>query len=94
MNYVRYEQQSLNDLFVDDKYDIQAYCIDDVNNYMYNHTHCIDANQIMSAVHIYKPAKSDCIDTMYSDNLKKWYTYVISYDLYLIFFYADSWCIS
>ena len=43
-NSVRYEQQSLNHLFVDNKYDIQAYCIDDVNNDMYNHTHCIDVN--------------------------------------------------
>ena len=67
-NSVRYEQQSLNDLFVDNKYDIQAYCIDDVNNDMYNHTHCIDVNQIMSAVHKLKPLKSDCIDNMYSDN--------------------------
>ena len=37
---------------------------------MYNHTHCIDINQIMSAVHELKPGKSDCIDNMYSDNLK------------------------
>ena len=48
-NSVRYEQQSLNDLFANNKYDIQAYCIDDVNNDMYNHTHCIDVIQIMSA---------------------------------------------
>ena len=27
------------------------YCIDDVNNDMYNHTHYIDVTQIMSAVH-------------------------------------------
>ena len=67
-NSVRYELQSLNDLFVDNKYDIQAYCIDDANNDMYNHTHCIDVNQIMSAVHELKPGKSDCIDNMYSDN--------------------------
>ena len=60
-NSVRYEQQSLNDLFVDNKYDIQAYCIDDVNNNMYNPTHCIDVNQIMLAVHKLKPGKSDCI---------------------------------
>ena len=41
-NSVRYAQQSLNDLFVGNKCNIQAYCIDDVNNDMYNHTHCID----------------------------------------------------
>ena len=70
-NSVRYEQQTLNDLFVDNKYDVQQYCIDDVNNDMFNHTHCIDVNQIMSAVHKLKPGKSDCIDNiMYSDNLK------------------------
>ena len=93
-NSVRYEQHSLNDLFVDNKYDIQAYCIDDVNNDMYNHTHYIDVNQIMSAVHKLKPGKSDCIDNMYSDNLKKLYIYVISYDFYFIYFYANSRCIS
>ena len=53
-NSIIYEQQSLNYLFVDNKYDIQAYCI--------------DVNQIMSAVHKLKPGKSDCIDNMYSDN--------------------------
>ena len=31
-NSVRYEQQSLNDLFVDNKYDIQAYCINMIKN--------------------------------------------------------------
>ena len=50
-NSVRYEQQSLNDLFADNKYNIQAYCIDDINNDMYNHTYCIDVNPIVSAVH-------------------------------------------
>ena len=35
-NSVRYEHQSFHDLFVGNKYDIQAYCIDDVNNDMYN----------------------------------------------------------
>ena len=37
---------------------------------MYNHTHCIDVNQIMSAVHKFKHGKSDCIYNMYSDNFK------------------------
>ena len=60
-NFVRYEQQFLIDLFVDNKYDIRTYCIDDVNNDMYNHTHCIDVNQIISAVHKHKHDKSDCI---------------------------------
>ena len=77
-NSVRYEQQSLNDLFVDNKYDIQAYCFDDVNNDMYNHTHCIDVNQIMSVVHKLQPGKSDCIDNMYSDHLKN-NTYMLYY---------------
>ena len=62
---VRYEQQSLNDLFVDNKYDIEVYCIDDVNSDMYNPTHCIDVNKIISAVHKFKPGKSDCIDNNY-----------------------------
>ena len=83
-NSVRYEQQSLNDLFVDNKYDIQAYCIDDVNNDMYNHTHCIDVNQIMSAVHKLKPGKSDCIDNMYSDNLKNG-TYTLYHMISMLF---------
>ena len=48
---IKYEQQSLNNVFVV----IQAYCIDDVNNEMYNHIHCIDVNQIMSVVHKPKP---------------------------------------
>ena len=75
-NSVRYELQSLNDLLVDNKYDIQAYYIDYVNNDMNNHTHCNDVNQIISAVHKLKPGKSDCIDNMYSDNLKNG-TYII-----------------
>ena len=83
-NSVRYEQQSLNDLFVDNKYDIQAYCIDDVNNDMYNHTHCIDVNQIMSAVHKLKPGKSDCIDNMYSDNFKNG-TYTLYHMISMLF---------
>ena len=37
---------------------------------MYNHTHCIDVNQIMSAVNTLKPGKSDCVVNIYSDNKK------------------------
>ena len=58
-NSVRYELQYLNDLFLDNKYNIKAYCIDDVNHDMYNR---IDINQMMSAVHKLKPGKYDCID--------------------------------
>ena len=83
-NSVRYEQQSLNDLFVDNKYDIQAYCIDDVNNDMYNHTHCIDVNQGMSTAHKLKPGNSDCIDHMYSDNLKNC-TYTLYHMISILF---------
>ena len=54
---------------VDNKYDIQVCCIDDVNTVMYNHTSCVDINQTMSCIYTRKPDTSDYIDTMYSDNI-------------------------
>ena len=51
---------------------------------MYNHAHCIDVNQIMSAVHKLKPGKSDCIDNLYSDNLKNG-TYTLYHMISILF---------
>ena len=88
MNYITLLDMNsnpyINNLFVDNKYDMQAYCIDDVNNDIYNHTHCIDVNQIMSAVHKLKPGNFDCIDNMYSDNLKNG-TYTLYHMISILF---------
>ena len=51
---------------------------------MYNHTHCIDVNTIVSAVQKLKPGKSDCIHNMYSDNLKNG-TYTLYHMISILF---------
>ena len=77
-NCVRNEQQFPNYLFVYNKIDIQAYCIDDVINDMYNQTHSIDVNQIIS------DGESNCIDNYVFGSFKN-YIFKLYHMIYILF---------
>ena len=46
--------------------------------------HCVDVNQIKSAVHKLKPGKPDCIYNMYSDHLNNG-THTLCHIIYIVF---------
>ena len=69
-NSVRYEQDAMNEMYINNKCDVQKYCINDVENDLYSHTHVITVEHIRTAIHKLKSGKSDCIDGILSDNFK------------------------
>ena len=68
-NSVKYEQEYMSHLFDQNSHDIVKYCINDAHDTIV-HTHVITVDDVKYAIKKLKPAKADCIDGMFSDNLK------------------------
>ena len=69
-NSVRYNDNSLNMLLADNFSDVKQYCMDcSDDDYVYSHKHVITIENVQEAIHKLKSGKSDCVDSMMSDNL-------------------------
>ena len=70
-NFVRYNDNSLNILLGDNMSDVKQYCKDcsDDDDYVYSHKHVVAIENVQEAIHKVKSGKSDCVDSMMSDNL-------------------------
>ena len=70
-NFVRYNNNSLNILLGDNMSDVKQYCKDcsDDDDYVYSNKHVVAIENVQEAIHKVKSGKSDCVDSMMSDNL-------------------------
>ena len=69
-NSVRYNDNSLNMLLADNLSDVKQHCMDcSDDDYVYSHKHVITIENVQEAIHKLKSGKSDCVDSMMSDNV-------------------------
>ena len=69
-NSVRYNDNSLNMLLADNLSEVKQHCMDcSDDDYVYSHKHVITIENVQEAIHKLKSGKSDCVDSMMSDNL-------------------------
>ena len=69
-NSVRYNDNSLNILLGDNMRDVKQHCIDcSDDDYVYSRKHVVTIENVQEAIHKLKSGKSDCVDSMMSDNL-------------------------
>ena len=69
-NSVRYNDNSLNMFLADNMSDVKQHCMEcSDDDYVYSHKHVITIENVQEAIHKLKSGKSDCVDSMMSDNL-------------------------